>query len=230
MSIYLFLYPLNISSTFSIIVPFFSRFSHLSLLHPRCKGSTDPQRSSNFAGMFSKMPHTPITVITAFTLIGRVVSQDPPPTIHDRACYMPGTVNAPVADCQSAINKLISQTAVIDGPTTSCLETAWSGNCGINLCSNANVRPQAIAATAQDILSGCRSSGRGSTVGGRTSPTHSFFVQADRGHRDNVSVILCCPRKDNADLEKYNRIHDDERVWTIVDRRLNWREWTRDFD
>ena len=31
---------------------------------------------------------------------------------------------------------------------------------------------------------------------GRTSPTHFFFVQADREHRDNVSVLPCFPRKE----------------------------------
>ena len=30
----------------------------------------------------------------------------------------------------------------------------------------------------------------------RTSPTHSFFVQADGEHRENVSVLPCSPRKD----------------------------------
>ena len=39
-------------------------------------------------------------------------------------------------------------------------------------------------------------------ITGRTSPTHSFFVQADWEHRDNVSVVPCSPRKDNAELEK----------------------------
>ena len=38
----------------------------------------------------------------------------------------------------------------------------------------------------------------------KTSPTQFFFVQADLEHRDNVSVLPCPPRKDNADLEKYN--------------------------
>lgn len=125
------------------------------------------------------MPHTPLTVITVFTLVGLVVSQDPPPTIHDRACYIPGIITAPVADCQNAIIKLASQTAMIDGPTVSCLETAWSGNCGINICSNVNVRPQAIAATAQDILSGCRNSGKGATVGGYM--TMSGFATSSTG-------------------------------------------------
>ena len=128
--------------------------------------------------MLFKMSHTSIAVITIFTFIGRVVSQDPPPTIHDRTCYLPGTITAPVADCQSAIDKLISQTGYVDGPTISCLETAWSGNCGINICSDVNVRPQAIAATAQDILSGCRSSGKGSTVGGFMTMS-GFATSAD---------------------------------------------------
>ena len=39
---------------------------------------------------------------------------------------------------------------------------------------------------------------------GQTSPTHFFFVQADREHQDNVSVLPCSPREDKADLEKYN--------------------------
>ena len=30
----------------------------------------------------------------------------------------------------------------------------------------------------------------------RTSPIHFLFVQADREHRDNVSVLPCSPRKD----------------------------------
>ena len=30
----------------------------------------------------------------------------------------------------------------------------------------------------------------------KTSPAHYFFVQADREHRDNVSVLPCSPRKD----------------------------------
>ena len=133
------------------------------------------------------MPYTPITVFTVFTLIARVVSQDPPPTIHDRACYIPGSVTAPVGDCQSAIDKLASQTAMIDGPTISCLEVAWSGNCGINICSDVNVRPQAIAATAQDILSGCRSSGKGSAVGGYM--TMSGFATASTGGFSGVNGL-----------------------------------------
>ena len=40
---------------------------------------------------------------------------------------------------------------------------------------------------------------------GRTSPVHIFFVQADREHRDIVSVLPCSPEKNNADLEEYNR-------------------------
>lgn len=154
-----------------------------------CKESADPQRSPNSAGsgMFSKMPYTPITVITVFALIGRVLSQDPPPTIHDRACYIPGEATAPVADCQSAIDKLAGQTAIIDGPTISCLETAWSGSCGINICSNVNVRPQAIAATAQDIFSGCRSSGKGSTVGGYM--TMSGFGISSTGGLNGVNGL-----------------------------------------
>ena len=38
----------------------------------------------------------------------------------------------------------------------------------------------------------------------RIFPTYFLFVQADREHRDNVSVLPCSPQKDNADLEKYN--------------------------
>ena len=30
----------------------------------------------------------------------------------------------------------------------------------------------------------------------RTSRAHYFFVQADREHRDNVSVLPCSPRKE----------------------------------
>ena len=41
---------------------------------------------------------------------------------------------------------------------------------------------------------------------GRTSITHFSFVQAHREHRDSVSVLPCSPRKDNADLENYNRV------------------------
>ena len=40
---------------------------------------------------------------------------------------------------------------------------------------------------------------------GRTSPTHFLFVQADREHRDDVSVLPYSPGKKNADLEEYNR-------------------------
>lgn len=40
------------------------------------------------------------------------------------------------------------------------------------------------------------------------SPTHLFFVRADREHQDNISVLPCSPRKENADLEKYNRFKD----------------------
>ena len=43
---------------------------------------------------------------------------------------------------------------------------------------------------------------------GRTSPTHFFFLQADREHRDIVSVLLCSPGKKIADLEKYNRLEE----------------------
>ena len=32
-------------------------------------------------------------------------------------------------------------------------------------------------------------------VHGRTSPAHYCFVQADREHRDSVSVLPCSPRK-----------------------------------
>ena len=39
----------------------------------------------------------------------------------------------------------------------------------------------------------------------KTSPALYFLVQADREHRDNVLVLPCSPRNDNADLEKYNR-------------------------
>ena len=39
----------------------------------------------------------------------------------------------------------------------------------------------------------------------KTSPAHFFFVQADREHRDNASVLPCSPQKDNADLEKYKQ-------------------------
>ena len=41
---------------------------------------------------------------------------------------------------------------------------------------------------------------------GRTSLTHFLFVQADREHRVNVSVLPCSPQKTNVDLEKYNRV------------------------
>ena len=139
--------------------------------------------------MFSKMPLTSVTAIAVFTLIGRVVSQDPPPTIHDRTCYIPGTITAPVADCQSAIDKLASQTAFIDGPTISCLETAWSGNCGISICSDVNVMPQAIAATAQDILSGCRSSGKHSTVGGYMTMS-GFATSAAGGVGGDITITV----------------------------------------
>ena len=37
----------------------------------------------------------------------------------------------------------------------------------------------------------------------RTSPTHVCFVQADREHRDNVSVLPCSSQQENADLEKF---------------------------
>ena len=37
-----------------------------------------------------------------------------------------------------------------------------------------------------------------------TSPTRFPSVQADREHRDNVSVLLCYPQMNYADLEKYN--------------------------
>ena len=30
----------------------------------------------------------------------------------------------------------------------------------------------------------------------KTSPAHHFFVQADREHRDNVSVLPCFPQKE----------------------------------
>ena len=40
---------------------------------------------------------------------------------------------------------------------------------------------------------------------GQTSPPMNFHVRADREPRDHVSVLPCSPRKDNADLEKYNR-------------------------
>lgn len=124
--------------------------------------------SLSFVNMFSKMPHTPMTVITIFTLIGLIVSQDPPPTIYGRTCYV--AANAPVEDCQMAIDILanLPSSPLIDGPTTGCLETVWSGNCGIYMCSDGDVRPQSIAATAQDIYSGCRSTdtGNGASVGG----------------------------------------------------------------
>ena len=35
----------------------------------------------------------------------------------------------------------------------------------------------------------------------KTTPAHYSFVQADREHRDNVSVLSCSPRKDKTDLE-----------------------------
>lgn len=38
-----------------------------------------------------------------------------------------------------------------------------------------------------------------------TCPAHCLLVQADRDHRDNVQVLPCFPREDNADLEKYNK-------------------------
>lgn len=42
----------------------------------------------------------------------------------------------------------------------------------------------------------------------KTSPTQLFFAQADWGHRDSVSVLPCCPRKDNADVEnRWTSIH-----------------------
>ena len=56
---------------------------------------------------------------------------------------------------------------------------------------------------------------------GETSPTHSFIVQAGREHQDIVSVLPCSPRKDNADLEKYNRFTESpeyERFLQKVDR------------
>ena len=37
----------------------------------------------------------------------------------------------------------------------------------------------------------------------RTSPTRYFFVQAEREHRDIVSVLLCPPRKDKTDQVNY---------------------------
>lgn len=39
----------------------------------------------------------------------------------------------------------------------------------------------------------------------KNSPSHFHFVGVDRERRDIVSVLLCSPRLDNADLEKYNR-------------------------
>ena len=33
-------------------------------------------------------------------------------------------------------------------------------------------------------------------IGGNTSPAHYSFVQADREHRDNVSVLPCSPKED----------------------------------
>ena len=39
----------------------------------------------------------------------------------------------------------------------------------------------------------------------KNSPAHYFFVQADREHLDNVSVLPCSLQKDKTDLEKYNR-------------------------
>ncbi|CAD6592539.1 MAG: mitochondrial Homoaconitase [Alectoria sarmentosa] len=41
-----------------------------------------------------------------------------------------------------------------------------------------------------------------STLSRKTSPTHSFFVQADREYRDNVSMLQCSPGKEKTDLEK----------------------------
>ena len=40
----------------------------------------------------------------------------------------------------------------------------------------------------------------------KASPAHCFLVQAGREHRDNVPVFPCSPKKDNADLEKYNSL------------------------
>ena len=40
----------------------------------------------------------------------------------------------------------------------------------------------------------------------KTSSAHYFLVQVDWEHRDIVSVLLCFPRKNNADLEKYNSL------------------------
>ena len=38
----------------------------------------------------------------------------------------------------------------------------------------------------------------------KTSPADYLLIQADREHRDIVSVLPCSPRKGNADLERYN--------------------------
>lgn len=40
---------------------------------------------------------------------------------------------------------------------------------------------------------------------GETLPGHYFFVQTDQKHRDNVSVLLCSPRKHKTDPAKNNR-------------------------
>ena len=41
--------------------------------------------------------------------------------------------------------------------------------------------------------------------GSKTSPAYYFFVQEIGSTETIVSVLPCSPRKDNADLEKYNR-------------------------
>ena len=133
------------------------------------------------------MPHKTIAVITLFASLRSVFSQNAPPTIHDRNCYRPGTITAPVADCQDAIDKLMTQTALVDGPTVSCLEQVTSGYCGIQICSNADVRPQAMAAVAQDIFSGCRSTGPRAEVGGYM--TMSGFATGDLSGFNGIPAV-----------------------------------------
>lgn len=41
------------------------------------------------------------------------------------------------------------------------------------------------------------------TCNSKTSPTHSFFIQVDREHQDNV-----LPQKDKADLEKTRIVNE----------------------
>ena len=43
----------------------------------------------------------------------------------------------------------------------------------------------------------------------KTSPAYYLFVQADREHRDTVSVLPCSPKRITTDLEKYNRRYEE---------------------